>query len=252
MAFLRFRMEIGKLFICSVCWLNSGSEIYLFIPDQKLWPSPRWFLVRGISDGCGGWTMFYFYSYLLFALPFFTESSLTLTFSLQESSAFVFHRSSNLPLSFLPLTYFVVGALVCIDHYLTCVFFLCPLYSCAPHRIWSQQLFWISLGFTPTRVITSHCSHTHVTVQLLFLVLGIGWLVINKGNRWSLFLVETMGVAVHLGEGGLVLAFGLQKHEKWIECSWFSCRLVFKATDLQNTLFTLFLTCLCYGILSCF
>lgn len=30
---------------------------------------------------------------------------------------------------------------------------------------------------------------------------------INKGNRWSLFLVETMEVVVNLGEGGLGLAF---------------------------------------------
>lgn len=30
---------------------------------------------------------------------------------------------------------------------------------------------------------------------------------ISKGNRWSLFLVETMRVAVHLGEDGLILAF---------------------------------------------
>lgn len=30
---------------------------------------------------------------------------------------------------------------------------------------------------------------------------------ISKGNRWSLFLVGTMRVAVHLGEDGLILAF---------------------------------------------
>lgn len=188
--------------LCTVGWLNPGPKS----PFTFLTKNHQLLLTKESKGNCKGnlewlWRV----NYVLFLLfPFSFPSSTPFAFSLQISHGFACPKSSNPPHSLL---WFFVGVFGMDCHLRCATFFLSILHVhvlLAEHRTGSFSEYRLvshppasSLLIVSLRTWPCSCSFS-VRSRMAF---------INKGNRWSLFLVETMEVAVNLGEGGLGLAF---------------------------------------------
>lgn len=149
-------MGIRKFSICTKCWLKSGSKSFILLTKKCELLQADSLKVKPLMPERGELC---FSATLPFCFLFLPSPSYSPLFPFPCSSAMVSFTSSS-P-SFLCL---FVGAHC---HLHSCVFFsLCPSYSHVPHGIWSWQLFWLELAFTPTGVITPHCFSTHVTAEL--------------------------------------------------------------------------------------